>query len=101
VAQGEKHGEGGGGGGGLLRRATSGRSLGAGGSGGKVCHMTGLGRGSAGHRGGRRPAPARERRARATWFGLIRIQIQMNSNLIQIVSKFDPSKKDLPELKKF
>jgi hypothetical protein len=44
--------------------------------------------------------PARERRAWALWFDLIWIQIQLNSNIIQIVSNFDPSRKDLPELKK-
>jgi hypothetical protein len=32
---------------------------------------------------------------------LIQIQIQMDSNYIQILSNFDHSKKDLPELKKF
>jgi hypothetical protein len=61
---------------------------------------SGTGEGLPGHYGGRRPAPAQERRARAARFDLIYIQIQMNSNIFQIVSSFDPSKKDLPELKK-
>jgi hypothetical protein len=89
------------------------------GFGGGVRHAAGLGRGPAGHRGGRRPAPVRERRAwvaqaaiqnkgwevtdkwgRATqsWasqFDLIWIQIQTNSIVIQIISNFDPSKKGL------
>jgi phosphoribulokinase len=34
-------------------------------------------------------------------FDLIQIQIQTNLNIIQIISNFDPSKKDLPELEKF
>jgi hypothetical protein len=39
--------------------------------------------------------------SRATRFDLIRIQIQTNSNVIETISNFDPSKKDLIELKKF
>jgi hypothetical protein len=34
-------------------------------------------------------------------FDFIPIQIQTNSNIIQINSIFDPSKKDLPKLQKF
>jgi hypothetical protein len=39
--------------------------------------------------------------SQAARFDLIQIQIQTNSNLIQIVTKFDRFKKDLPEIKKF
>jgi hypothetical protein len=93
------------------------------GSGGGGRHVVGLGRGSVGHRGRHWPESAeRERRADrrafkigeqevtdrwghaaqswAAWFDLIRIQIQTNSNVTQIISNFDPSKKGTLELKK-
>jgi hypothetical protein len=43
----------------------------------------------------------RAAQSQAARFDLIWIQIQMNSNVIQIISNFDPSKKDVPELEKF